>query len=129
MDGHGRQRQDVAVGLAVREFEQQGVVYLKARGRAVVPGAHEDHASATVVRQVVSERADRLPYGVRRFAVEGLLPLDEVGFDVGEHRRQLRLRIGFLRSDGGSRRVGARRTGHGPASYRRWRFAKKSRCF
>ncbi len=87
VDGHGRQGQDVAVRLAVRELEQQGVVYLQAGGRAVVADADEDHAGATVVRQVVGERANRLSHGVRRFAVERLLALDEIGFDIDEQRR------------------------------------------
>ena len=87
VDGHGRQGQDVAVRLAVRELKQQRVVYLKAGGCAVVVRADEDHAGATVVRQVVGERANGLSHGVRRLAVECLLALDEIGFAIREHGR------------------------------------------
>ena len=84
-DGHHRRGQNVAVRLAVGELQEQGVVDLQARRRAVVAHADEDDPRTAVVRQIIREGADGLPHRARRVAVEGRLALREVRLDV---RRQ-----------------------------------------
>ena len=95
-DRHRRQRQDVAVRLAVGELQEQGVIDLKARGRSVVPHADEDHPGSPPVRQIVGEGADGLAHRTRNVAVEGRLALDEIRFDVGHQRFELDVRIGHV---------------------------------
>ena len=94
---HGGQRQDVAVRLAVRQLEQQGVVYFVPHWGTVVAGTNEDHASAAAIRQVVGEGTNGLPDAVRRLAIERFLTLDQIGFDVEEHRGEFGVRVGNRR--------------------------------
>jgi hypothetical protein len=74
----------------VGQFLKQPVGDRQACGVAAVGRANEDHAGGTVVRQVVREGTDRLADPIFDLAaLEGLLALHLVGFQVGKKLHQL----------------------------------------
>ena len=91
--GQRRRRHDVAVRLHVGELQQQCVGDLQAHGRPGVVRSHEHDAGALVVRQIVGERADRLPDPAGIVSSQGFLALDQIGLQVGQHGFELAPRI------------------------------------
>ena len=69
-DGQCRGRHDVAVGLDVGELPQQLIRDRQASGPAGVIRSHEHDAGKLVIRQVVGERAHRLPDAARRVSAQ-----------------------------------------------------------
>ena len=88
-DRQRRRRHDVPVGLDVGELSQQFVRDLDPLGPSVVVRSHEDDARTPVVRQIVGEGADGFPYPRRGVALQRLLALDPIGFEVRHHGFEL----------------------------------------
>ena len=99
-DGHCGRGKGIAVGLDVRQSLQQTVRDLDAGGRPVVAHPYEHDSGAAVAREVVGERADGLPdlldgaVLLRRGFRERLIPLDQLGLDVGHHGLELLVGVG-----------------------------------
>src|SRR5439155_12138064 len=59
--GHARQWEDVAIGLHVRQREQQLVGYGQLRTGTIVFGTDEQDSRLMIVRQVICKSTDCLP--------------------------------------------------------------------
>jgi hypothetical protein len=93
IDDNRRRRQNVPIGPDVRKRAKEFVGNRKARGSSIILGTNEKHARAPMVGQIVGERTNRLPSGIRSVALPRLFALDDVRFGVVQKRLKIFIRV------------------------------------